>query len=125
MDQHWFDTTSNEMKVWSGNVWVKKIRTFAFKLAQGKIPVSMSANAPSFTGTQVGNNTTTYVGHILYDGTTGNAIRDASGNFMTTEDNLSTNAISLSQVKVASIVVEGVAQQNMAAHTIVQFYHFW
>ena len=124
MDQHWFNTLTNEMKVWTGAAWVKRIRAFACKLAQGRIPVSMSANAPLFTGTQVGNNTTTYVGHILYDATTGNAIRDASGNFMTTEDNLSTKTISLSQVKVASIIVEGVAQQNMAAHTIVRFTDF-
>ena len=124
IDQHWFNTLTNEMKVWTGVTWTKRIRAFACKLAQGRIPVSMSANAPLFTGTQVGNNTTTYVGHILYDATTSNAIRDASGNFMTTEDNLSTKTISLSQVKVASIIVEGTAQQNMAAHTIVRFTDF-
>lgn len=124
MDQHWYNSSTNEMKIWTGAAWVKRIRTFACKLAQGRIPVSMSVNAPLFTGTQVGNNTTTYVGHILYDATTGNAIRDASGNFMTTEDNLSTKTISLSQVKVASIIVEGVAQQNMAAYTIVRFTDF-
>lgn len=124
MDQHWFNTSTNEMKVWTGSAWVKRIRAFACKLAQGKIPVSVSANAPLFAGTQIGNNTTTYSGHILYDATTGNAIRDAVGNFMTTEDNLSTKTISLSQVKVASIIIEGVAQQNMAAHTIVRFTEF-
>lgn len=124
MDQHWFNTLTNEMKIWTGAAWVKRIRVFACKLAQGRIPVSVSANAPLFTGTQVGNNTTTYAGHILYDATTGNAIRDAVGNFMTTEDALSTKTISLSQVKVASIIVEGVAQQNMAAHTIVRFTDF-
>ena len=71
MDQHWFNTQTNEMKIWTGVAWVKRIRAFACKLAQGRIPVSMSANAPLFTGTQVGNNTTTYVGHIMYDATTG------------------------------------------------------
>lgn len=124
MDQHWYDTTTNEMKVWTGNVWSKKIRVFACKLAQGRVPVSMSANSPSFIGTQVGNTSDTYAGHILYDATTNNAIRNATGQFVTTEDKLSTKTISLSQVKVASIIVEGEAQQNMAAHTIVVFSEF-
>lgn len=124
MDQHWYDTTTNEMKVWTGNVWSKKIRTFACKLAQGRVPVSMSANSPSFIGTQVGNTSDTYAGHILYDATTNNAIKNANGQFVTTEDKLSTKTISLSQVKVASIIVEGEAQQNMAAHTIVVFSEF-
>lgn len=124
MDQHWFDTSTNEMKVWTGNVWSKKIRAFACKLAQGRVPVSMSANSPSFIGTQVGNTSDTYAGHILYDATTNNAIKNANGQFVTTEDKLSTKTISLSQVKVASIIVEGEAQQNMAAHTIVVFSEF-
>jgi hypothetical protein len=124
MDQHWFDTTACEMKVWTGNVWSKKIRTFACKLAQGRVPVSMSANSPSFIGTQVGNTSDTYAGHIIYDATTNNAIKNANGQFVTTEDKLSTKTISLSQVKVASIIVEGEAQQNMAAHTIVVFSEF-
>lgn len=124
MDQHWFDTTACEMKVWTGNVWAKKIRTFACKLAQGRVPVSMSANSPSFIGTQVGNTSDAYAGHIIYDATTNNAIKNANGQFVTTEDKLSTKTISLSQVKVASIIVEGEAQQNMAAHTIVVFSEF-
>lgn len=123
-DQHWFDTSANEMKVWSGNVWIKKIRTFAFKLSQGRVPVSMSSNSPSFVGTQVGNTSTTYAGHILYDATTNNAIKNAYGQFMTTEDKMSTKAISLSQVKLAGIIVEGEAQQNLAAHTVVTFTEF-
>ena len=98
MDQHWFDTTACEMKVWTGNVWSKKIRTFACKLAQGRVPVSMSANSPSFIGTQVGNTSDAYAGHIIYDATTNNAIKNANGQFITTEDKLSTKTISLSHV---------------------------
>lgn len=123
-DQHWFDTSSNEMKVWTGNVWVKRIRAFACKLAQGRVPVSMSSNAPSYLGTQVGNNTDTFAGHIMYDATTGNALKNAQGMFITSEDRLSTKTISLSAVKVASIIIEGEAQQNMASHTIVKFSEF-
>ena len=101
-----------------------RIRAFACKLAQGRVPVSMSSNAPSYLGTQVGNNTDTFAGHIMYDATTGNALKNAQGMFITSEDRLSTKTISLSAVKVASIIIEGEAQQNMASHTIVKFSEF-
>ena len=54
LDQHWFDTANNVMKVWNGNGWVKKIRLFIAKLQQGSVFVSMSVNSPAYTGTQVG-----------------------------------------------------------------------
>ena len=123
-DQHWYNTTTNEMYVWIGTSWVKKIRVFACKLVQGRNPVSVSVNSPSFIGTQSGVEGPVYSGHILYDATTNNAIKDAVGNFMTTEDRLTTKTISLSQVKLASIVIEAEAQQNIAAHTIVKFSEF-
>lgn len=123
-DQHWFDLSTGAMFVWSGQLWSKRIRTFAVKLSNGKVPISMSIAAPSYIGTQVGLTTSTYAGHILFDSTTTNAIRDSAGVFVTSEDQLSTKSISLSDVKLASIILEGEAQQNMAAHTIVVFSDF-
>lgn len=123
-DQHWFDLSTHNMYVWLGQTWSHRIRTFALKLSNGKVPISMSVNAPIYTGTQVGTNTNTYAGHILFDSSTTNAIRDSAGVFVTTEDQLSTKSISLSDVKLASIILEGEAQQNMAAHTIVVFSDF-
>lgn len=123
-DQHWFDQSTNTMFVWSGYSWVKKIRTFAFKLAKGRVPVSMSMDAPLFTGSQVGNRTQIYAGYILYDDATSTAVRDSSGNFITTEDHLTTNATPLSEVKLAGIAVEGEAQQVLAPYTIVYFTEF-
>ena len=123
-DLHWYDTTTNEMKVWIGSNWSKRVRVFAFKLAQGRIPVSMSDQSPLFTGTQVGNHSPSYSGHILYDATTHSPIKNAAGQLMTTEDKLTTKTISLSHVKVASVIIEGEAQQYMAAYTVVVFSSF-
>lgn len=72
-DQHWFDTSTNTMNVWGGHGWIKRIRTFAFKLANGRVPVSMGPTPNSFIGTQIGNTTPTYAGHILFDASTTNA----------------------------------------------------
>lgn len=123
-DQHWFNTATNVMSVWTGSGWARRIRVFACKLSNGSVPISMSINSPAFTGTQVGIQTQAYTGHILFDATTHNAIRDSAGAFVTTEDQLSTAAISLSDVKLASIIVEGEAQQTMSSHTVVVFSDF-
>ena len=67
--QHWFDTTSNQMKVYIYAVkrWQRVIRVFAAKLAQGGVFVSMSRQSPSFVGTQVGLNIPTSSGAITTD----------------------------------------------------------
>lgn len=122
-DQHWFSTTANSMFVWNGSSWVKRIRAFAVKLNNGRVPVSVSTNSPSYIGTQVGNNDQVYAGHIIFDADSGTAIRDQAGQFITTEDRLAVDASS-SSIKLAGIVVEGEAQQNMASHTIVVFSSF-
>lgn len=124
-DQHWFNSATSTMNVWTGAGWSRRIRVFACKLVSGKIPVSVSISSPTFTGTQVGvQGTPVYAGHILFDGVVGGAIRDSRGLFVTTEDELSTNAMSLSSVKLASVAVTGEAQQSMAPYTVVVFSEF-
>jgi len=123
IDQHWFDTTTNTMKVWTGTTWSRRIRVFAAKISASKLPYSVGSNFPAYTGTQVANYTQIYAGTILFDTDTGNALRDSAGLFVTTESKLSSGTVS-SSIKVAGLVVEGEAQQVLAARTIVVFSDF-
>lgn len=122
-DQHWYDTTTNEMKVWSGTNWIQVVRVFACLLQNGQLPISMSINSPNFAGTQVGNLTSVSVGYIIFD-TNNNPIKTSNDTFITSEDSLRVNSLSASDVKVGSLVVEAVAQEPIPAFTIVEFADF-
>ena len=61
VDQHWFDITTNLMKVWNGQRWVTKIRCFAGKYSNGSVLIQYPP------GTQVGINTANDSGYILFD----------------------------------------------------------
>lgn len=125
IDQHWFDTSVNRMKVWNGNGWVQKLRVFAAKLQQGSVFVSMSIDSPVYTGTQVGSLAAQPVlaGALVYDGT-GAPLRKADNTFFTTEDVAITGIASSSQVKFGSIVIEAVADSNLPAYSVVRFTDF-
>ena len=122
-NQHWFDTTTNTMKVWNGTAWVSKIRIFACKLQNRQVPISMSINSPNFDGTQVGNLDGVLAGYILFD-TNNKPFKDSDGNFVTSEDTVRVNALATTEVKVASLVIEAIAQTNITAFTIVEFSDF-
>jgi hypothetical protein len=124
-DQHWFDTNLNKMKVWSSiaNRWVNKIRVFAGKYASGTTFVSMSINAPIFTGTQVGLTAPATAGALVFD-LNGDPVKRTGGTFFTTEDVVTASIASASQVKVGAVVVEAVAISNIPAYSIVNFAGF-
>lgn len=126
-DQHWFDTANNQMKVWNteGNRWIAKIRVFAGQLLGGTSFQSLSINAPAYTGTQTGINTPLEVaaGALIFDAD-GKVIKRQNGAFFTTEDVAVTGVASSSQVKIGGLVLEGTAQENIPAFTVVQFTDF-
>jgi hypothetical protein len=122
-DQHWFDTANRVMKVWQTNHWTEKLRTFACRLAGGSVPLSLSVNAPAFNGTQVGDNSAVAAGTIMYDSLSGKPLR-AGNKFITTEDVLSTTPLTKSDVKTASLFVQGVARVPMARYTAASFSDF-
>lgn len=126
-DQHWFDSSTNTMKIWNGSAgrWVNKVRVFAAKLSNGSVFMSMSVNAPAFEGTQVGNyvNTPVLAGYLVYD-TEGRALRKGSGKFFTTEDVGITGITTASRVRLGSIVKEAEATANMSNNTVVVFSDF-
>lgn len=123
-DQHWFDTTTNQMKVWNGSSWVNRIRIFVAMLNKGTTPSSVSYNTPIFSGTQIGDTSIVYAGAIVYNGATNLPIKDETGVFVTTEDNLRTMDLDVSTLKLANSLIEARAHQNLAAYTIVKFLDF-
>lgn len=123
IDQHWFDTTAEIMKVWNGNRWVEKLRVFACKLSNGSVPISMSPLAPSFLGSQALLNENSYAGQIMFDSITGKVLKTGT-QFVTTEDVLTVPSLTKSDVKFSSMVVEAESQQALDAYTVVQFIDF-
>jgi trimeric autotransporter adhesin len=122
-DLHWFDTAAGMMKVWNGLRWVERVRVFACKLANGSVPISMSPLAPVFTGSQVGLNTSSYAGQLMFDSISGKVLKTGT-KFVTTEDVLSVQALTKSDVKFASVVVAAESQQTLTAYTVVKFSDF-
>lgn len=126
-DQHWFDMTANKMKVWNALAgrWVSKIRVFAGMYQNGSLFVSMSINAPSFIGTQVGSLSATAVeaGALVFD-SNGKPLKRSTGAFFTTSDVVTASLASATMVKVGSIVIDAVATSNIPAYSIVQFSGF-
>jgi len=123
-DQHWYDTTSNHLKVWNGSGWAIKIRVFVAMLQKGTKPISMSNNSPIFSGTQIGDTSVIYAGSIVYNTLTKLPIRDDLGTFLTTEDTLSSSDLGVSTQKLANSLIEAKSQTNIVAYSIVVFSDF-
>lgn len=120
-DKHWFDTSTFQMKVWNGARWVVKIRVFAAKLQNGTTFVSMSMNAPSFEGTQIGTAglVLTVSGAITFDAFN-KGLKKSNGEFLTTEDLITAN-VGPSQIKTASLLISARAEEPIPAYSIVRF----
>ncbi|PPD53662.1 MAG: hypothetical protein CTY12_04660 [Methylotenera sp.] len=124
--QHWFDTSTNVMKVWTGTSWARKIRVFAAKLDMGTVFVSTSIISPVYTGTQVGSLASIPVnaGSFVFDAASGDPIKKSDGTFFTTEDVTLTGIASSSHVKMGSIIIEAEAQSNIPNFSLVRFVDF-
>ncbi len=124
LDQHWFDTTKNQMFVWTGTFWAPKVRLILAEIDSGKLPISVSQNSPKFDGTQIGNHNACYAGTILFNSDTNLPLHDEQGYFLTTEDELRTNNPNGVQVKLASTLIPAEALQDLAEFTIVTWEEF-
>ena len=126
-DQHWFDTTTFQMKVYStaGAKWTRVVRVFVVKLQGGSVPVSMSINAPAYTGTQVGSVSAAPIdaGGLIFDAD-GFVIKRYNGEFFTTESPALSSLASSSQIKVGNITLRATAEVNIPSHTLVKFTAF-
>jgi hypothetical protein len=149
-DQHWFDTIERTMKVWrkfvnppsspltSYGSFVNVVRVFIAKYKIGSGPsafTSLSDSSPSYLGTQAGllansSPNSTYgfrTGALVFD-VNGKPFKRSSaggGNaFFTTEELFTTQLPTSTRIRIESFVVDGIAQANMSAYTIVRFTDF-
>ena len=76
-DEHFFDTTVNEMLVWNGSNWVKRLRVFAGSLNSGKLELETE-------GSQIKLQQTRNAGEILFDEDSLPILRN-NGKFVTSE----------------------------------------
>lgn len=125
LDQHWFDKTTNCYKIWNGLNWIKKLRVFAAEVRSDYQLISISANSPSFEGTQVGLlNELSNQGYIVYDPLSNFPIKLKDGSFLTTEHTLLTGLTSSSRVRIGGLVIEAEAVGNIPEYSIVRFTSF-
>lgn len=112
-DQHWFDTSKTTMYVWNGSRWEEKIRLFAAKYDESSIII------PYLPGSQVGLNTPTNAGFILFDDDEKPIKkwrRDNKGEFLTTETPIITHAS-----RVSNVILDGATHICQAVENIPQW----
>jgi len=129
---HWYDTANKIMKEWTFSgipptygAFAEKIRCFVAKYTFGGGFTSLSINTPSFVGTTVGLPTASYrVGALVFDHDGSVLKRTLASNattFFTTEDLFYTGLQSTARSRVETIVLDGIAQQPIAAYQAVYF----
>lgn len=119
--QHWFDLSTNTMKVWSTsrNKWVPKIRVFAGVVSNGNANTITHFNA----GTQVGLNVAGNPGFIMRD-TMLQPLRKSSGEFLTDDSSvhvLTTAGTSGVLVQPVNRIVPVRAGETIPAMSLVYF----
>jgi len=111
---NWFDTRNNIMKERVNNRWIERIRVFVGERGIG-------ANSAEYDdGTQVGVNTTSFSGEVLFDEDS-RAIRRVDrfrrGRFFTTESPISTLISGVHSLRLA-----GLFNTSQATEVIPRFY---
>lgn len=119
-DTHWFDTTSNRMRVYQmrpqgQGAWVDKVRLFACIYDQDAIII------PFNIGSQVGlDGGPFYAGNLVY-GTDNNPLKQTDGTFVTTESNLLIGHTSGQSVKFDMALVFAQAIEEIPKFHLVKF----
>ncbi len=116
----WYNTATNIQFVRTGNVWTEVLCIFISELFNGTF-LSISADAPLFTGTQIGNISSVLSGRILVDESMKPLSKD-NGEFLTTEDQFFTNQSRTDGVRIESNVSKAQnAASTLAAFTAVSY----
>lgn len=113
VDQHWFDTTQNQFKVWNGSKWVDKVRVFA---------ASYTASAviqPMPLGSQANLTGNFEAGNLVLD-TYNKPLRQSDGTFVTSTSELSIINASSKKVKFEAEVISGMAAEYIPKFSFVQ-----
>lgn len=125
IDQHWFDLSTNKMKVYKSGKFIEVIRVFAAKLRDSTFtPMGSGFPSKPFAGTQVGLvESSVAAGRILFDNA-GRPIRRIDGRFFTTEDDVFINGSPVNTVRIESDVVMASALETIAKFQVVKLTDF-
>lgn len=113
VDQHWFDTSLNQMKVWNGSKWLDKVRVFAATYS------SSAVIQPSPLGTQVGLNGNFEAGNLVLDSYS-KPLRQSDGTFVTSTTELTIINAASKTVKFEAEVFSGMADEYIPMFSFVQ-----
>jgi hypothetical protein len=113
-DQHWFDITTNLMKVWNGSKWLTKIRLFAATYSNNGILI------PNARGSQVNLNVSVEAGNILF-GKNSYPLRDSDGTFVTTESSLIVGKSSGENVRFDAAQLTFEALENIPKYSLISY----
>lgn len=113
LGQHWFDTATTTMKVWTGHTWLPKIRVFAGTYDGVTL-------TPNVGGTQAGIRVGVTAGRIIFDAN-GKPVNKRNGEFFTTEDNFLVHGETSSTVNLEQGSFIGKANEPIPAYSVVKF----
>jgi len=112
-DQHWYDKTNHQMKVWSNGRWNDKLRVFA------AVYSSQAVLQPQPLGSQAGENGTFEGGNLVRD-SYNKPLRQSDGTFVTSATNLSVVNAAANTVTLEAEVVTAMAKENIPKFSFVQ-----
>lgn len=113
IDQHWYNTTDNVMRVWNGMKWVEVIRTFAGHISSSAII------RPNRLGSEAGITGNFEGGNIILDAYN-KPLRQSDGTFVTSSTNLIISNNSAKKVKFETEILNGMAAEPIPKFTLVQ-----
>lgn len=122
LDQHWYDLTNFQMKVWNGNAWHPVIRLFAGSIIGGAQSFLPLPGSTTYGGSQINLNAANFSGAIVYDAL-GKPLRTSNGTFLTTETTTIASG-STGNVRYASDLLTATALEPIPAYSVVYFYDF-
>lgn len=117
---HWFDTTSVQMKIYTGNGWQVVVRVFVGSVVGGSASFySMTGNSGNYGGTQIGVNVGNFSGPLVYDAY-GKPLRTSNGTFFTTESTTTVDG-STGNVRLAADLLTAQSLAPIPAFSVVYF----
>ncbi|MFY0656243.1 MAG: DUF2190 family protein [Neptunomonas phycophila] len=122
VDQHWFDTSTNTMKVFNGASFKERLRVFAAKYTDGTVITAFNGGTV-FEGSQVGLIQSADGGALIFDDAD-RPLRRGDGTFITTADNLASGLPNASNIKIEALQFTARASTNIAAYHIVYLNDF-
>jgi hypothetical protein len=122
--QHWFNTTTTKMMLYSAPYWREVVRVFAAKVNNGVFFPLGTANLSPFANTQVGLTAPgTTAGRIIVDDV-GQPIRRANGLFFTSENDFFVQGSPANAIRLEANIFTGTALESIARYQVVKFSQF-